>query len=228
MFRVFAFLVSFGLASAAWPASEDVERSFVTDVLFYSQERGNRETVVRWTEPLRIYAVGDTLKEFRYLNTGADALSDVLEGTGIELNVIVQGAENVRVVFAARSDFRGIMDDFKVSRDEITSDTMVFHWLNEDRSLKYALLLINQDTDDLWKRFSVLSGLTQVLGLNVSSPDVKDSLFYMKRGFVEPTDQMLPIDRKLLRFLYTRLEPGDGKAAVRRAFDAHWAATPAD
>ncbi len=33
---------------------------------------------------------------------------------------------------------------------------------------------------------------------------------------------LAPIDRKLLRFLYTHLEPGDRLRAVRRAFEARW------
>jgi hypothetical protein len=37
---------------------------------------------------------------------------------------------------------------------------------------------------------------------------------------------LTPLDHKAIRFLYEHLQPGDGPAEVRRAFDAHWRDTP--
>jgi hypothetical protein len=37
---------------------------------------------------------------------------------------------------------------------------------------------------------------------------------------------LTPLDHKAIRFLYEHLQPGDEPAAVRRAYDAHWRATP--
>ncbi len=34
--------------------------------------------------------------------------------------------------------------------------------------------------------------------------------------------RLAPMDRELLRFLYTHLRPGDDAEAVRRAFEQHW------
>ncbi|MCH9052851.1 MAG: DUF2927 domain-containing protein [Proteobacteria bacterium] len=64
--------------------------------------------------------------------------------------------------------------------------------------------------------------IIQALGPANDSPLFPSSVFFEQGEVGSAATQLAPIDRELLRLLYTHLRPGDDAEAIRRAFEQHW------
>lgn len=90
-----------------------------------------------------------------------------------------------------------------------------------------AVLIAEELRGDELKMF-LLEEIFQALGPAQDTPYFPTSVIYQTETENSGATELSIIDRKLLRFLYHHLKPGDDEAAVRRAFDAHWASVTAD
>ena len=62
----------------------------------------------------------------------------------------------------------------------------------------------------------------QALGPLNDTAIYQDSLLFETEDYAPMHKTLSPRDKKLLRFLYLHLKPGDGEEEVRKAFDQHW------
>jgi hypothetical protein len=71
-----------------------------------------------------------------------------------------------------------------------------------------------------------LEEITQALGLSGDSRRLPDSIFYTHDENYPEVTELSALDRKLIAFFYTHIQPGATPRDVRRAFAAHWKAEP--
>ncbi|MDP6121304.1 MAG: DUF2927 domain-containing protein [Rhodospirillales bacterium] len=79
-----------------------------------------------------------------------------------------------------------------------------------------------QNVDGKERLSMVLEKLTQALGPINDTTIYPDGILYENFDNVKTIVELSPLDKKLLRFLYTHLNPGDREEDVRRAFEKYW------
>jgi len=82
----------------------------------------------------------------------------------------------------------------------------------------FVLLATDQLSGDTLRHFT-FEELTQSLGLATDSAIFPDSIFYANGPDGGGATELSSLDRRLLRFLYSHLQPGDDEAAFDAAFD---------
>lgn len=71
-------------------------------------------------------------------------------------------------------------------------------------------------------RHYALEEITQCLGFAGDTPHFADSVFFSRGGSVGRARVLSPLDRQLLRFVYTRVSPGADRTTFLDAFERHW------
>lgn len=100
--------------------------------------------------------------------------------------------------------------------------------MNEDWEIIDGFVMVDAEQSPWAVSTGLIQELTQVLGPMGDSPVFPESVMYETAAGGSYTTSLAPIDRKLLRFLYRYLKPGDDEAAVRAAFDKYWDSIPSD
>lgn len=94
---------------------------------------------------------------------------------------------------------------------------------DEQWQLKRAYVMLARDEiRPASLRHYALEELTQCLGFAGDTPHFADSVFFSRGGSVGRARTLSPLDRQLLRFVYTRVSPGADRSTLLAAFDRHW------
>ncbi len=220
-----AFLVLGGLAAEityyGLVPTDDKTWRFAEQVLL-EREYGDRErVVVRWTRPVTIGTRDATDEDRRILRGLADDLNRISKGTGVSIGFGEFSKSDIGVIFAPYGEFPGIADRLGF---EYVEGNIGFGWidLNDQYEISWSPILIAEELAGGARKYAIMHEVIQALGPTNDSPIYPDSVFYERRGVGLIKTILAPIDRKLPRFLYTYLKPGDRLGDVRRAFETHW------
>ncbi|MEJ7729291.1 MAG: DUF2927 domain-containing protein [Polyangiaceae bacterium] len=142
----------------------------------------------------------------------------------LAIDVVADGDESadIEVHFAPLSSFGGIAaaNGFQY----VPGNWGYFYsFWNEDTELTKAYILLANDLlmDDALRHFT-FEETTQSLGLGADSPIFPDSIFFADGDDGGSALALSPLDSRLVRFLYTHLQPGDDLVAFDAQFDAHF------
>lgn len=200
---------------------------YVRKVLLTSETGENEGFIVRWNRPVRVTVVSEDLKNHLSLvRSVIGELNTALAGTGMSLTLVGKTSD-ILIHFVKRERFRSA--GAKLGCEAVPDAVAYFcTWGGNEKhpAINFAFIVIpnEEPTGDFYSM--ALEELTQVLGPtnDVQDPAFETSLFYeYEEGVSTPYFKVLSNrDKKLLRFLYTHLKPGDREPEVRAAFDKHW------
>ena len=155
------------------------------------------------------------------------SLNRVLSGTGVQLGFEENDAAAVTVRFAPIWAFHDIVVDLGLEYVG-GNDGQLMIWFDDHARATAGLVLIGSDIDLDRRRATIAQELTQVLGPLNDSFEFPESVMYESGKNPSTAMELAPIDRRLLRFLYRHLKPGDDVHAVRTAFDMYWDSVPSN
>ncbi len=184
----------------------------------YGQRFG---AVTRWVKSPKIRVFGGTQEDMRAIKALVDELNELLDGTGISLTIVRFGEADIKVIIAPLGDFPRLAQEHGLKYVE---GNVGFggSWINDYYELVSDVTLIAAELTGRGRQATIVQEITQALGPANDSPLFPSSAFFERDGVGSTATRLAPIDRELLRFLYTHLRPGDDAEAVRRAFEQHW------
>ena len=203
---------------------------FVDDVLLGTTAPEQEEVISRWTRSptvsLLIPAGEDARKrDEKLFRSVVREINDVLETTGYELRYIGKNKKPSDIIFVVspQEDFRfyaknlGVVDEEDLVIFENALDFYSFN-LNDDYSIAKAVAIVSVDILRNQRRALMLYELLQALGFHKPSPACPLSIFYRPNNQTVTGERLAKVDREVLRFLYSKLEPGDTWVPVWEAF----------
>ena len=203
---------------------------FVDDVLLGTTAPEQEEVITRWTRSptvsLFIPAGEDARKrDEKLFRSVVREINDVLGNTGYELRYIGKNKKPSDIIFVVSSqdDFRfyaknlSVVDEEYLASIENSLDYSTVY-LNDDYSIAKAIVVVSAETPMRHRRAVMLYELLQALGFHKSSPACPLSISYRKDGQTVTGEQLAIVDREVLRFLYSQLQPGDTWVPVWEAF----------
>jgi len=199
------------------------EWRFVREVLLYSKSGKRPERIHRWTLSPKIDFASDNENDQALFNDVVSELNSVLTGTGYKIIIGYTGpwAPHILALVAKESRILEIAKIMGCGGPTEARGYLCFRY-REDRSLKRAAVWASEDYDQKEIRSILLEEIFQALGPVNDSAIYPDSLVFETEDYAPMYKTLSARDRKLLRFLYLHLKPGDGEEEVRRAFEKYW------
>jgi len=199
------------------------EWRFVREVFLYSKSGNRMERITRWTLSPKIDFVSNNENDQAIFNDVVSELNDVLDGTGYQLIVGYNEpwAPHILAMVAKKSRIPEIAEIMGCNGLANARGYLCIRF-KEDRSLKRAAVWASENYDQKEIRSILLEEIFQALGPTNDSAVYPDSLLFETEDYAPMYKILSPRDKKLLRFLYLHLNPGDGEEEVRRAFEKYW------
>ena len=199
---------------------ERVIWQFVHDVLLYDERVGFRDQVWRWPPEKKIIEIATIAgSNIPHVFSVINEINEVLDGIGPQL-VLVRENSDTFIYFGQPAELLGVAERADVDYAEGAEGMATVR--AEDGSIFDAVVLISTDLRDTEIRSFVLEELTQSLGPTNDSALVRNSIFFETAYDWSNVPKLSNLDKKLLRFLYGHLRPGDRATDVRAAFDRYW------
>ena len=203
---------------------------FVDDVLLGTSFPEQEEVITRWTHSPTVsllFPAGEDAgkRDEKLFRSVVSEINDVLENTGYELQYIGKNKKPSDIIFVVSPQeyFRYFAKNLGVSDEEnlvILEKSLDFYTfnLNEDYSIAKAVAVVSADIPRSQRRAVMLYELLQALGFHNSSPACPSSIYNRPDSQTVTGERLANVDREVLRFLYTQLEPGDTWVPVWKAF----------
>lgn len=197
---------------------------YVRTVLLFSEHGRRIGYIERWTRPPLVAVSSTDEKYLSMVRSAIGQLNTVLAGTKMSLSLVWNEAD-ILIYFVPRTRMQETGGRYDCR--ELTPRTYAFACMygKDQGKIDFAVIVHPTDDNGIDLATSVMEELTQVLG---PANDTRDALF-VESLFFEPErlqplryKTLSPHDKKLLRFLYTHLKPGDREPEVRAAFDRYW------
>lgn len=199
----------------------DPEWRFVEDVTLRPTPDVERPVVVRWTAPARITLVNAPAEDEAFVRAVVASFGEILEASGVSLQMADDGGGNIQLYFATAAMFDRLARNFGVNPHP---GRVGFYLVWPDRTLGISTVVavVGADLSRAERRAAIVHQLAHSLGLRGHSAAFPDSVVFADGARVATETVLSPIDRKLLRLLYTRLKPGDGWRELRAAYKGYW------
>jgi len=189
-------------------------------------EFGNAEKVVaRWADAPSISIFNADDKQQRAVERALDDIDSVLRLTPIKKLRRMEANRtdaNIEVHFLPLAAFGRFGKNHNFNYVEGNWGYFHLFWNGRNEITKAYVLLATDKLRDRNLNHFALEEITQSLGLANDSGKFADSIFYGVEGDGGSAQKLSESDRKLLRFVYTRLSPGDGPRQVREALRKYW------
>ena len=215
---VFAMLAFFlGYEGCDAPCSD---WDFVDDLLL--QETADRK-IRRWDSSPSVLVMDGTPAEVHMVRGAVNALNEVLLEAGMTVHFSGEEPADITVTFVSNEALKESARELDIDlRLKGFSET----YGSGDGRLSAVRILISKNLTqgDQWG--TVLHELGHAMGITGHTDRYISSLFYLDFKGGTHSDGFSSDDRKLLEFLYWRLQPGAREAMVRAAFDEHWVTRP--
>lgn len=209
--------------------AEDRNREwrFVEKVLLTSEFDGPIKGLVMWDRPITLQVIDAREQDMRFIAEFVVSLNQVLSGTRVKFRIEDIDTAEMSIKFAPTGRFREIAEYLGA---EYTAGGYGISWIWSEPGSKAAraISLVGQNLEIRDRHSTIAQELTQMLGPGNDSPLFPDSVMYEKEYDLSTATELAAIDRKLLRFVYRHLKPGDDVRAVRTAFDMYWDSVPSD
>jgi hypothetical protein len=178
--------------------------------------------VARWATSPRLSVIEGSAADRADLLDLLPVLDDLIAPIAIELVADGDETAEIEVYFAPLASFEGIAaaNGFRY----VPGNWGYFYtfWSAETELTKAYILLANDLLEGSELRHFTFEETTQSLGLGTDSPIFPDSVFFAAGDDGGSAQELSELDRRLVRFLYTHLTPGDDLAAFDAQFDAHF------
>ena len=192
-------------------------------------EYGNAaKRCARFAHPITLSVMQGTATERAALLELIPLLDRELRTAGSALTLLPDGSASaaIEVHFVKLSEFDAIG---KAKGFPVVPGNDGYFWTfwdNSHRITKAHVLLAKDQLSGSKLRHFTFEEVTQALGLSNDSPTFSDSIFYANGANGGAAIALSELDRKLVRFHYSKIAPGFGQAELEAAFDTHWAAMP--
>ena len=197
---------------------------YVRTVLLFSEHDRRIGYITRWTRPPLVAVSSTDEKYLSMVRSAIRQLNTTLAGTKMSLSLVWNEAD-ILIYFVPRTRMNETGDRYDCEQLTTRAHAFACSFSNDQGIINVAIIVLPTDDDRVDLATSVMEELTQVLG---PANDTRDALF-VESLFFEPErlqplryKTLSPHDKKLLRFLYTHLKPGDRESEVRAAFDKYW------
>ena len=202
-----------------WDRSREAKTlRFVEQVLLEAEYGQRSGAVIRWVKSPKIRVVGGTQEDMLAITALVDELNELLDGTGVSLTVARFGETDIKVIIAPLGDFPRLAQEHGFEYVEGNVGFFYIWWFNHQYEITQAVVLIAAELTGWERQVIIVQEITQALGPANDSPLFPSSVFFEQGEVGSTATQLAPIDRELLRFLYTHLRPGADAEAVRRVF----------
>ena len=192
------------------------------ETVLMSAEYGGRSGVIeRWTHSPLITTVGASGADLSFIKSLILNWNQLLAGTSIQLGYRENAQADIGVVFADRENFKEIsaMYGFQIVEGGVGFAGTI---ANYHHQTKMGLVLIDDSLPERERKATIAQELYHTLGPINDSPYFPSSVLFKDTGQASSAIKLAEIDRKLLKFLYEHLKPGDLQPQLRTAFDKFW------
>lgn len=202
---------------------EDV-RAWAKEVILGSEFGDQVPVCTRWTKSPTLSVIAGEPDELADLDAALAAINSELEPIGLPVQVVPPGdtTADIEVHFVPLDEFDAIA---RANGFEYVPGNDGYFWIFWDSSFRldksYVLLASDLLRGDVRRHF-VAEEVTQSLGPANDSSIFLDSVFFQQGAFGGLAPRLSELDLKLLRFMYTELEPGDREPELDAAFDRTW------
>ncbi len=230
--RLYAIVVIAAVAVAPFALNEayravlrlDPEWRFVEEVLLRPASGGTDPLVIRWATAPRIALVEATAEDEAFVRAFVATLDEVLEGSGLSPQLVEGGKSNFQVYFATRARFDRLA--VNLGADLLTSGTGFYLiWPSERLDIVAAVTVVGADLSAAERRATIVHQLAHALGLRGDSAVFPESAVFTEGDQGSTATALSPIDRKLLRMLYTHLGSANDWSELRAAYQRYWDAS---
>lgn len=200
-------------------------RKFVETVILHSEYGNKEEGCQQWIKSPTVAIFNGSDQARGVLQTAVLELNEILFGTRMSLKLSKRPTNNadIKIIIAPYSQFPEIARQHGF---EYVKPNWAFFYIWSKKFIIFrAVILIASDKyNDSQRQFYTRQELTQALGLMSDSDLFPSSIFYEKKGQrrSDPATTFSDLDKRLIRFYYLHIKPGDQREDVRRAFDLYW------
>ena len=211
VFAMLAFILSYEECDAYCS-----DWDFVHDLLL---QETVRETVQRWDHNPTVAVPNGNSLEVEMVGGAIFELNELLADTGMSLRFTHEKHADIVISFVSKETAKEMGEEFYL--DWRLEGLCNFKVSNEG-SIISAKILVSKNLSEGGKWGAVLHEFGHAIGVTGHTDRYYSSLFYedFKGGAL--SDRYSQDDRKMLEFLYRRLQPGARVPVVRDAFDVHW------
>ena len=189
---------------------------FVEDLLL--RESANHK-IQRWGHSPSVVVKDGNPAEFEMVGSAVYELNEVLSNTGMAVRFTRDEPADITVTFVSRATLNRLRE--KPESDSRIQGVSQFRG-SDDGRLSRARILVLRNLKQGEKWGTVLHELGHAMGINGHTDRYISSLFFRNFKGGSFSDGFSSADRKLLEFLYGRVQPGARKTVVRAAFNKHW------
>lgn len=225
-FPLFGLIAVFIAVSAFWWTTERYEVrvwQHIQTVLLEDEVMPGTHPVTRWNRPIGISLAGASQEDIGAVEDFVADLNVLLAGSSVRLGPARAQDADIWVTFVAAARIPELSKRVTgtVPEGPVYGQGSVFS--QDGFTINHGYVIIAADVPVAHRRNLVFEEITQVLGPANDSPFFPSSIFYESEdGKSSKVLELSRLDRKLIRFLYLHLKPGDDLAALRRAYDRHW------
>ena len=153
------------------------------------------------------------------------SLGRVLATSGVSVQMADNGGGNVQLYFATAAMFDRLASNFGATPHPGGTGFYLV-WPAAKLDIATVVAVVGADLSQAERHAAIVHELAHSLGLRGHSAALPESVVFADGDRVSTSTALSPIDRKLLRFLYTRLKPADGWRELREAYKRYWDAAP--
>ncbi len=188
--------------------------------------RGPR--VNRWTEAPAVALVGARPGDRVFVSALLARFASVLGPHAARLAESGSAAARIGVYFVARDEAAAVAARHRMRTDlALRGAGYTEAAVGPRHALRMVAVLVRDELEGRERRATIAHELYHALGPGGHSRWIPGSVVFDDSFASSFATAPAPVDLKTLALLYRHLRPGDDEAAVRAAFDAHWAALDA-
>lgn len=204
------------------PAPDPRVKQWAEQVVLGTEFGGDGDVVARWTRSPTLSVMQGSAADRADLQELVPALSELVAPLSIQ--TVADGDVNadIQVHYASLADFGSIASANNF--DYVAGNWGYFYMFwDADHALRrsYVLLATDKLSGDQLRHFT-FEEVTQSLGLASDSSIFPDSVFFAQGMDGGDVTELSALDRRLVSFVYTELQPGDAKGELDAAFDQAW------
>lgn len=208
-----------GAGGLAGAANAEQVKGWARQVALGTEYGTGAKVIARWDTSPTLSVVQGAASDRVHLDELVPLLNQELGKT--QIKVVADGDEgaHIRVYFVPLADFDGIGQKHGFPVVPGNHGYFYMFWDQNHALTKTFVLLATDKLSGDQLRHYTFEELTQSLGLASDSDVFEDSIFYASGFDGGDATELSSLDERLVRFVYSRTEPGDDAAAFDAAFD---------